>query len=75
MIKRRIRPKPRFKRQGVDFAELNAGDYFIFSDELYVKTKPISNQETTRLADGQRVECMCGEFVLPVDVEITWKRK
>jgi len=75
----KITPKPNFKRQGVDFAELNIKDWFIYDNRLCMKTPNEEAVDDTQLAvdvmDGEYFTDMCGEHVLPVDVEIRWKRK
>ena len=71
----KITPKPRFKRQGVNFAELEIRDCFIWDEELFMKTNQTDNQEAVSLSDGRTIGDMCTEFVLPVNVEIKWTKK
>lgn len=74
----KVTPKPKFKKQGVDFAELEVKDWFIYDEGLFMKT-PDGNgnvaQGAIDILDGEYIEDMCGEYVRPVDVEIKWKRK
>jgi hypothetical protein len=70
----KITPKPKFKRQGVDFAELNPGDWFLYHDSLCVK-RADGNQEGLDPSDGDCFFGLCGEYVLPVTVEIKWTKK
>ncbi len=74
----KITPKPKFKKQGVDFAELKIKDWFIYNDRLCMKTSDNQmggTQSALDTSDGQHFMDMCGEYVLPVGVEIKWKRK
>ena len=70
----KITPKPKFKRQGVDFAELNPGDWFLHRDCLCVKMDGI-DQEGLDPMDGLCFADLCGTYVLPVTVEIKWTKK
>jgi len=74
----KITPRPRFNKQGVDFADLDVTDWFIFDNHLCMKI-PEEEDGPTQLAidmaDGETYTDMCGQYVLPVDVEIKWKRK
>lgn len=77
-MKAKVTPKPKFKRQGVDFAELKVNDWFLFNDRLCVKVSDSQidgHQAAFDTSDGGHFVDMCGEFVLLVDVEIKWKRK
>ena len=75
----KITPRTRFKKQGVDFAELKDTDWFIYSDHLCMKVPDEDDSPHSQCAvdmsDGETYDDMCGQFVLPVDVEIRWKRK
>ena len=71
----KVTPKPKFKKQGVDFAELGVGDHFIHADELCVVDKDTDEQSATNIATGEVYGQMCGNYVRPVDVEIKWKWK
>lgn len=70
----KITPKPKFKKQGVDFADLEPGDYFIHSNELCIKLRS-TNQEAVNTLNGQIYYKLCGFYVLPADVEIKWMHK
>lgn len=75
-MKAKVTPKPKFKKQGVDFKELKAGDYFLYDDCLLVKVDPeVGDQQAVDVDNGDHYIEMCGEYVLPVDVEIKWKRR
>ena len=75
----KITPRPRFKKQGVDFADLAIKDWFIYDNHLCMKLPDEFESDETQCAiditDGETYTDMCGEYVLPVDVEIKWKRK
>jgi len=70
----KVTPKPKFKMQGVDFASLSMGDYFLHDDSLLVKTS-VGDQRAVDVKTGIDYCNLCGEYVRPVDVEIKWKRK
>ncbi len=63
-------PKP---NKAVDYEEISNGDTFLYTDGLYVK-HDFGNQEAVSLmGEGLWVDDMCGELVVPVDIEIKWK--
>ena len=68
-----VKPKPKFKLQGVDFADLTSGDCFLYGDCLMIKLSKITdNQQAVDLATGDSYIDMRGGYVRPVDVEIKW---
>ena len=73
-MKTKITPKPKFKLQGVDFADLETGDYFLYKNTLLIKTS-VGKQRAVDVLTGCDWSEFCGEYVQPVDVEIKWKRK
>lgn len=75
----KITPKPKFAKQGVDFADLDVGDFFLHENRLCVKRTghdPHGNDQCgLDMADGYSFTGLCGTYVLPVNVEIKWTRK
>ncbi len=70
----KITPKPKFSRQGVDFAELNNGTFFLYQDCLCIKQSG-TGQLGVDVEDGASFSNLCGTYVLPVNVEIKWTKK
>ncbi len=70
----KVTPKPKFKTQGVDFADVEVGGYFLGDDTLHIKLDSI-NQTAVDVATGKIYKDMCGIYVRPVDVVITWKQQ
>ena len=74
----KITPKPKFKKQGVDFADLSINAWFIYNNTLCIKVDDdytAHNQTALDTTDGRHFSDLCGVHVLPVDVEIKWKLK
>lgn len=70
----KITPKPKFARQGVDFADLDTGSFFLHQDCLCIKQVGLE-QTGLDLTDGDSFRRLSGIYVLPVNVEIKWTRK
>lgn len=74
--KSRISPKINIKIPYLpDYIDLNAGDCFIWNDSLCIKPEETDDQCAVDLENGSIYEDMCGELVMPVDVEIKWTKK
>ena len=63
----------------VEFDSLKDNDTFLFEGELYVKTQ-LSIESGDQCAwslsgSGRYVSDMCDTLVVPVDVELSWKRR
>ena len=59
-----------------DFSDLDTGDCFIdASGDLLLKTSDSCEQSGVSLATGIIYGELCGCQVVPVDIQITWKKK
>ena len=73
--KSRISPAIPKSTNGVEYADLDDGDAFIHNGKLYIKMDA-HGQEGIGLGGGWDVlDDMCGIYVIPVDIQITWKEK
>ncbi len=64
------------KHKTVDYADLEVGVAFMYSDNLYIKSSdPGHNQIGVCLHDGYYINGMCGEQVIPVNAEVKWSYK
>jgi hypothetical protein len=59
----------------VEFNDLDNGDAFICNGDVWMKCD-IGNQDAIRLRDGDMMDSLCDEGkLIPVDIQVTWKRK
>jgi len=65
---------PKINNDGLIFiAELKQGDYFIADDVLWILVD--TDSFAIDLTTGTEAEFSVNEKVIPVDVEITWKKR
>ena len=69
----KVVPKTKMHNE-VDFADLDPGNAFFWRGDIWVKTDD-SEQGTVNLTTGELQYSMCGEYVVPTDATVTWKRK
>ena len=70
----RISPKIDLVVPGVTYSDLGEGDCFIMDKELWIVTN-YGNQVAVNLNTGDYNYDLCDQVVIPVDVEIKWKKK
>ena len=72
--KERINPPVTIWPEGVMFEDMDVGDCFIWESRLLIKTDG-PDQNAVDLLSGDTYDEMCVWVVIPVDIEINWKKK
>lgn len=63
---------------GINFSSLIQGKAFLMNGGLFIRTGfkgNVNDQFAVNLATGNTEEDICGVNVIPVDIQITWKKK